>query len=115
MAPPIRSGQPKPDSVSKYPEMIEPAAQANVLGTELTLAAAGRSSGLTTAMTYDARVGTSICDSALRASSNPIAVVRSGANGIIIKNTLEGRWVKTIVLMRPMRSAIGTAMRYEIA
>ena len=66
-------------------------------------------------MTYDARVGTSICDNALRASNKPTAVVRSGANGISIRNTLEGRWVKTIVLIRPIRSAIGTAMRYETA
>src|ERR1700692_1225652 len=115
MAPPISSGQPKPDSVSRYPEMIEPVAQANVLGTDVTLAAAGRSSGLTTAITYDARVGTSICDNALRAINKPTAIVRFGANGISIRNTFDGRWVKTIVLIRPNRSAIGTAIRYETA
>ena len=27
----------------------------------------------------------------------------------------DGRWVKTIVLMSPIRSAIGTATRYETA
>src|ERR1700722_17675859 len=113
MAPPIRSGRPKPASDCKHPEMIEPVAQAKVLGTDVTLAAPGRSSGLTTAMTYDARVGTSICDNALRAISKPTAIVRFGANGISIRNTLDGKWVKTIVLIRPNRSAIGTAIRYE--
>src|ERR1700720_4317549 len=111
MAPPISRGQPKPDSVNRYPEMIDPVAQAKVLGNEVTLAAAGRSSGLTTAMTYDARVGTSICDSALPAINNPTAVIRSGANGMSIRNTLDGKCVKTIVLISPIRSAIGTAMR----
>jgi len=32
-----------------------------------------------------------------------------------IRNRFDGRCVNTIVLMRPMRFAIGTATRYEIA
>src|SRR6266404_2272709 len=95
--------------------MTEPAAQAKVFGTAVILAAAGRSSGATTAMTYEARVGTSICDSALRASNRATAVARSGAKGMRIRNRFEGRCVNTIVLMSPMRLAIGTATKYEIA
>src|SRR5215470_2757468 len=109
--PPITSGQPKLERVKRYPEIIEPAAHAKVFGTAVMLAAAGRSAGVTTAITYDARVGTSICDSALRASSRPIAVVKSGANGMRINRMFDGKCVKTIVLMRPMRAAMGTATR----
>src|SRR6516164_10192457 len=93
------------------PEISEPAAQAKVLGTAVMLAAAGRSSGATTAMTYEARVGTSICDRALRARSRAIAMVRSGAKGIRINRTFDGRWVKTIVLINPM---IGDRHRNKI-
>src|SRR6516225_5784347 len=64
--PPISSGQPKVESVKSQPEIIEPAAQAKVFGTAVILAAAGRSGGVTTAITYEVLVGTSICDSALR-------------------------------------------------
>src|SRR6516225_7289523 len=100
MTPPISSGQPNAESVKRYPEGIEPAAQAKVFGTAVTLAAAGRSDGVTTAITYEVLVGTSICDSALRASNSAIAVARLGAKGIKINNTLDGRCVKTIVLIR---------------
>src|SRR5437870_10559496 len=101
----MRSGQPKLDSVSRYPEISDPAAQAKVFGTAVTLAAAGRSSGATTAITYELRVGTSICDNALRASRSAIATGRFGANGTSASSTFDGRWVNTIVLIRPMRSA----------
>src|SRR5215469_1544470 len=107
----MSSGHPNAESVRRYPEIIEPAAQANGLGAAVMLAAAGRSSGRTTAMTYELLVGTSICDRALRASSRPIAVARFGANGTSISSTFDGRWVNTIVLISPMRSAIGTATR----
>src|SRR5882672_11074093 len=109
--PPINNGQPNVDNVSRYPEISEPAAQAKVFGTAVMLAAAGRSSGATTAITYEARVGTSICDRALRTNSNMIATVRLGENGTRISRTFDGRWVNTMVLIKPMRSAIGTAIR----
>ena len=75
------------------------------------LAAAGRSGGVTTAMTYEVLVGRSICESALRASSSAIAAAKLGANGIRTSRLFDGRWVNTIVLMSPMRAAIGTATR----
>jgi len=69
------------------------------------------SSGDTTAMTYELRVGTSICERALLASRSATAQPRSGMNGTSIKSTLEGRWVNTIVLTRPIRLAILAATR----
>src|SRR5215471_4328036 len=111
MTPPIINGQPKVERVSRYPEIIEPAAQAKVFGTAVMLAAAGRSGGVTTAITYEVLVGTSICDSALRASSSAMAVARLGAKGIRINRTFDGRCVNTIVLISPIRAAIGTANR----
>src|SRR5215469_14231988 len=103
----MSSGHPNAESVSRYPEIIEPAAQAKVFGTAVMLAAAGRSSGATTAMTYELRVGTSICDKALRASSRTIAIVRFGANGTRTRNRFDGKCVNTIVLISPKRRARG--------
>ena len=85
--------------------MIEPAAQANVLGTAVILAAAGRSSGLTTAMTYDALVGTSICDSALRASNRAMAAKIAN----MLPKTRSGQresasWSSRVVTSRTGRS-----------
>ena len=79
------------------------------------LAAAARSAGVTTAITYELRVGTSICERALRASSNAMTQPRLEANGTIRRSTLEGKCVNTIVLTRPMRRAIRAAIRYENA
>ena len=111
----MSNGQPKVERVSRYPARIGLTAVARLRGTAVMLAAAGRSSGVTTAITYEVRVGTSICDSALRASSKPIAVARFGANGTRIRKMFDGRWVKTIVLIRPIRSEIGTATRKDRA
>src|SRR5215471_2589469 len=44
-----------------------------------------------------------------------MAVGRLGANGTRIRKMFEGRWVKTIVLIRPIRSETGTATRKESA
>src|SRR5579864_1546184 len=114
-APPIISGHPNVERVSRYPARIGLAALARLRGTAVILAAAGRSAGVTTAMTYEVRVGTSICDSAFRASSKAIAVARFGANGTKIRKMLDGRWVNTIVLIRPIRSDTGTATRKDTA
>src|SRR4029453_2254556 len=84
-------------------------------GTDVMLAAAGRSSGETIAITYELRVGTSICDSALRTNSSAITQPSSGTNGIAIRHRLEGMWVKTIVLTRPVGRAIRTAARNDSA
>src|SRR5215468_8956996 len=79
------------------------AAEARLRGTDVMLAAAGRSSGGTIAITYELRVGTSICESALR------------TKGIAIRHRLDGMWVRTIVLTRPIRFAMRTATRYDTA
>src|SRR5256885_16329238 len=75
----------------------------------VTPAAADRSSGSTTAITYDWRVGTSIWLRLNRRSRTVIARARFGINGTRIRKTFEGRWVKTIVLTRPNRAAIRDA------
>src|SRR6266852_4326731 len=97
------SGQPKEDNPSRNPDNKGLAAVARLRGTVVTLAAAARSAGGTTAMTYELRVGTSICERALRASSSTIANGRFGMNGTSSSSTLDGRWVKTIVFTRPKR------------
>ena len=84
---------------------------ARLRGTAVMLAAAARSGGETTAITYELRVGTSICDNALRTSSSTMTHVRSGTNGTRISSTLDGRWVNTIVLTNPIRLAMRTATR----
>src|SRR5215469_11708676 len=84
-------------------------------GAEVMLAATGRSAGVTTAITYDVRAGTSICERVLRMSSSAIAIPSVGAKGTSIKQTFDGRCVNTIVLTRPIRRASRTAMRYEKA
>src|SRR5262245_20953906 len=88
---------------------------ARLRGTAVTLAAAVRSGGVTTAMTYDVRVGTSICESAALTSSNASATIKSGENAAAIRKTLDGMWVKTIVLMRPKRFESQAATGYETA
>src|SRR5258705_6759652 len=90
------------------------AADARLRGTVVTLAAAGRSAGVTIAITYELRVGTSICESALLTNRSAITVARSGMNGIATRHRFAGRCVNTIVLTRPMRLAMRTATRYEI-
>src|SRR2546425_12850481 len=89
--------------------------EAKLRGTEVMLAAAARSPGETTAITYELRVGTSIWDRALRASKRAITHPSAGANGTSNNKTLDGRWVNTIVLTRPIRPAIRAASRYEKA
>jgi hypothetical protein len=50
------------------------AAEARLRGTDAKLAAAGRSASVTTVITQDDRVGTSICGSAVRTSSGASAI-----------------------------------------
>ena len=75
------------------------------------LAAAARSEGLTTAITYELRVGTSICESALRTSRSAMTQDKLGRKGIRIRSTLAGRCVNTMVLTSPMRLEMRTATR----
>ena len=84
-------------------------------GAAVMLAAAGSSGGVTTAITYDVRAGTSICERVLRISSNVMAIPGVGAKGTNIKQTFDGRCVKTIVFTRPIRRASRAAIGYENA
>src|SRR5262249_21364650 len=50
-----------------------------------------------------------------RTSSSPSASVRSGEKAAAIRHTLDGIWVNTMVLMRPIRPAIRAATGWEKA
>ena len=60
-------------------------------------------------------MGTSICESAERTSSSDSTAVRLEQNAAAIRQRLEGMWVNTIVLMRPMRRASQAATGNENA
>ena len=61
------------------------------------------------------RIEKLITDSAERTSNNPSVVTRLGANVARIRQTLDGMWVKTMGLIRPMRRAKRAASGYENA
>src|SRR5258705_2890937 len=81
----------------------------------VTPAAADRSPGSTTAITYDWRVGTSIWLRLKRRSRTAIASARFGMSGTRISRMFDGRWVQTIVLISPNRAANRDADREETA
>src|SRR5262245_2028975 len=61
-APQMSNGQARRDAANKAPANAGLAAAARLRGTDVKLAAAARSISVTTAMTYEERVGTSICE-----------------------------------------------------
>ena len=107
----MSGGQPKLETLSRYPEIVGLMAEARLQGTEVTPAAADRSGGVTTAITEELRVGTSICERRLRTRSRATTARRLETNGIAIRQRLDGRCVKTTVLTSPFRRAIGAAAR----
>jgi hypothetical protein len=74
---------------------------AKLRGTDVKLAAAARSASVTTAMTLDERVGTSICDRADQIKRRTGANGSVGASAASITAMLDGMCVNTIVLIRP--------------
>src|SRR5260221_1295802 len=98
----MRSGQAKALTVISQPAIIGLAADARLRGTAVMLAAAARSGGVTIALTYEVRVGTSICDSAPRASSNAMTVPRSPGNGTRMTQMLDRICLNTIVVTKPI-------------
>lgn len=84
-------------------------------GTIVILAAAGRSSGVTTAITYEFRGAISMCEKSARTRSNPRASQTFGINGTRMTAIWAGTWVKTIVSIIPMRSASQADARIEKA
>src|SRR5260370_39602736 len=87
------------------------AGAAAVRATRVTAAAADRWSASQTAAVYDCRAGTSICEIAKRASRTATANGKVGISGTRINSTLEGTWVKTIVLTSPTRRAMAAAAK----
>src|SRR5262249_34568081 len=108
-----RKGQLHKAALKNAPVTTGAQALARVRATAVTPAAAERSSGSTTAMVYDWRVGTSICDRLNRSNNTVIARGRFGMSGTSMRKTFEGRWVKTMVLSRPKRVAHRAAAKAE--
>ena len=115
MTPAITSGQPNVECARSTPARSGVAAAARLRGTLVTLAAAARSSGGTTAITNDCRAGTSICESSARARRNAIARPLVGANAAAARKAHAGRCVYAIVRIRPMRRARCGATSCDVA
>jgi hypothetical protein len=79
-------------------------AAARLRGTAVKLASAVRSAGATTTVTYEVRVGTSICRSAVRIRSCPSVPSEICLSTGAIRQRLDGLYVKTAVLIDPIRS-----------
>src|SRR4051812_18919304 len=77
----------------------------SVLATPVTPPAADRSSAVTTAIVYDCLAGTSIWLMLNRTSKTAIAVRNVGISGTMIRRTFDGKWVATMVVIRPNRDA----------
>src|SRR5437762_2610944 len=100
--PPIKNGHPISFALASIgPASTGAIAAPNVRATPVTPAAADLSSGRTTAIVYDCRVGTSICEIANRASSTAIADHELGISGTSISRIFDGKCVNTIVLISP--------------
>ena len=84
-----------------------------VRATPVTPDAADRSSGSTTAIVYDWRVGTSICEILKRSNRTAIASGAVDISGTSINKMFDGTCVKTIVLIRPIRLAMRAALSAE--
>src|SRR5260370_42425013 len=91
--PQITSGSPENGFVISAPANAGLNADARLRGTAVNPAAAARSGGVTTAITYEVRVGTSICDSMDRTSSRPSVIARLGEKAARVKPMLDGMWV----------------------
>src|SRR6266542_1057788 len=102
-------GRPENGVANKAPARAGLMDDARLRGTAVTLAAAVRSAGVTTAITYEVRVGTSIWASAARTSSRPSTIGRLGENAASTRQRLDGMWVNTMVLTSPKRRASRTA------
>src|SRR3954447_16267698 len=113
--PAMISGQPTVLWSSIQPAAIGGRAAARLRGTLVTLAAAARSRGETTAITYELRSGASIADSRLRATRHTIARARLGINAAATSSTWAGMWLNTIVRINPSRLATRAATNAENA
>src|SRR5258707_4036578 len=101
----MRSGEAKALTLISQAARTGLIAEARLRGTGVMLAAAARSGGVTTAITYELRVGTSICDNAARTRRSARTMPRCGTKGTSMTQILEGICVNTIVLTRPIRPA----------
>src|SRR5919204_3426933 len=103
--PAMKNGAENAPTLNATPAMAGEIALVVVRATLVMPAVAVRSSGSTTAIVYDCRVGTSICETLMRARKNATASRGVGASGTSMSSTFDGRCENTIVLSRPKRSA----------
>src|SRR3954453_8438772 len=113
--PAMINGQPNVVWSSIQPAAIGGSAEARLRGTLVTLAAAARSEGVTTVITYALRTGTSMLDRRLRPIRQPTANGAGGMNAAEISSICAGRWVKTMVRNGPMRRSMRTATKPDAA
>src|SRR5512139_3619268 len=113
--PPRRNGAAHWADCMRYSEMLGGGAAAMLRETLVMLLAAFRSSVGIMAVTYDCRVGTSICDKVCLSSRKATDVSNVGARPTAISNMFDGMCVKTMVFSRPILLARGPAKRKEAA
>src|SRR5205809_7976809 len=101
----MKNGRLSAATLNAHPLTAGANAEAVLRATLVRPAVAVRSSGSTTAIVYDCRVGTSICEMLIRARNMAAASAPVGMTGTRTSRTLDGKWVKTLVLMRPIRLA----------
>src|SRR5512142_67896 len=101
MAPASRNGSPAASSWAG-PSRAVAIGRVRYRAVLVTAAAWVRWVAGTRAITYAWRVGTSIGDRTVRASSNPTVVGRFGAIARAASSRLEGRWVNTMVGSSPI-------------
>src|SRR5438445_11897420 len=87
----------------------QPARRTRFVTPEATI----RSSGRTTAITQDWRVGTSISASDSRTRKSAAAIGKEGTIAAEARNKLDGICVKTIVFTNPIQRASRAAARWE--
>src|SRR5215470_1090097 len=101
----MKSGAEKAIFCMNRPATDEETAQEIFRPRLVTPLAKVRSSGRTTAATYDWRVGTSISTSDSRKRNRTMAHRAEGATEAAIRKMLDGRCVNTMVLISPIRRA----------
>src|SRR5437867_2333743 len=101
----MKNGADSAPALNATPAIAGEMALVVVRATLVIPAVAVRSSGSTTAIVYDCRVGTSICEMLIRARKNATASRDVGASGTSISSRFDGRCENTIVFSRPKRSA----------
>src|SRR6267378_4258396 len=108
-------GAPRVSTCMALPAKTGAMARVHIRARLVTPPANVRSSGFTTAIRYDWRVGTSISESPSRRRNSTAAISKLPVNGMVKVRRLEGVCVNTMVFTRPMRAASQAAPKCENA